>query len=51
MPLVLLTTLIGHGLHLNEENKRFKDVPETLKGRFQPHQLSPTSHALHAQAV
>ena len=31
MPSVLLTTLIGHAVHLNEKGKRFTDVPETLK--------------------
>ena len=31
VPSVLLTTLIGHAVHLNEKGKRFKDVPETLK--------------------
>ena len=31
VPSVLLTTLIGHAVHLNERGKRFRDVPETLK--------------------
>ena len=31
VPSVILTTLVGHSVNLNERGKRFNDVPETLK--------------------
>ena len=31
VPSVLLTTLAGHSVHVNERGKRFKNLPDTLK--------------------
>ena len=31
VPSVVLTTLIGHSVHFNEQGQRFKDAPDTLK--------------------
>ena len=31
VPSVVLTTLIGHSVHHNEQGKRFKDAPDTLR--------------------
>lgn len=31
VPSVLLTTLAGHSVHVNERGKRFNDLPDTLK--------------------
>ena len=49
VPSILLTTLAGHSVHINERGKRFQQPPRHAEDRVKPHQLLCASHTSPAK--